>query len=47
MVEKRLKIISLNNIFEFLNKNRTFIYVDVGGGSTEFSIILNGKRKKI
>ena len=29
-----------------LNKNRTFIYVDVGGGSTEFSIIVNGKRKK-
>ncbi len=43
---KEAKIISLNNIFEFLNKNRTFIYVDVGGGSTEFSIILNGKRKK-
>jgi len=43
---KEAKIISLNNIFEFLNKNRTFIYVDVGGGSTEFSIILNGKRAK-
>ena len=43
---KEAKIISLNNIFEFLNKNRIFIYVDVGGGSTEFSIIENGKRKK-
>ena len=43
---KEAKIISLNNIFDFLNKNRTFIYVDVGGGSTEFSIIINGKRKK-
>ena len=42
---KEAKIISLNNIFEFLNKNRIFIYVDVGGGSTEFSIIENGKRK--
>ena len=42
---KEAKIISLNNLFEFLNKNRTFIYVDVGGGSTEFSIIVNGKRK--
>ena len=42
---KEAKIISLNNIFEFLNKNRIFIYVDVGGGSTEFSIIINGKRK--
>ena len=43
---KEAKIISLNNLFEFLNKNRTFIYVDVGGGSTEFSIIVNGKRKR-
>ena len=42
---KEAKIISLNNIFEYLNKNRIFIYVDVGGGSTEFSIIENGKRK--
>ena len=42
---KEAKIISLNNIFEYLNKNKIFIYVDVGGGSTEFSIIENGKRK--
>ena len=42
---KEAKIISLNNIFKFLNKNRIFIYVDVGGGSSEFSIIINGKRK--
>ena len=44
--KKEAKIIALNNIFESINKNRTFIYVDVGGGSTEFSIIVNGKRKK-
>ncbi len=44
--KKEAKIISLNNIFESINKNGTFIYVDVGGGSTEFSIIVNGKRKK-
>ena len=43
---KEAKIIALNNIFEYINKNRTFIYVDVGGGSNEFSIIVNGKRKK-
>ncbi len=42
--KREAEIISKTNIFEFINKNRTFLYIDVGGGSTEFSVLINGKR---
>lgn len=34
-----------NHIEEILDKNTNYIYVDVGGGSTEISLISEGKLK--
>lgn len=42
--KKEAAIISTTNIFERINKKRTFLYIDVGGGSTEFSILVMGER---
>jgi len=42
--EKEAKLISSSNLFKEIYKNSNVLYVDVGGGSTEFSIIQNGKR---
>ena len=42
--KKEAKIISNTNIFNIVGNDKTFLYVDVGGGSTEFSILENGKR---
>lgn len=42
--KKEAAIISTTNIFERINKKRTFLYIDVGGGSTEFSILVKGER---
>lgn len=42
--KKEAEIISMTNIFASINKKRTFLYIDVGGGSTEFSVLVNGKR---
>ncbi len=42
--KKEAKIISNTPIFDTINKEKTFLYVDVGGGSTEFSILMKGKR---
>ena len=42
---KEAKIISKGNSLEKIEFNKTFLYVDVGGGSTEFSILRNGKEK--
>ncbi len=42
--EKEAKIISNVNVFEKINIEKTFLYIDVGGGSTELSIIKRGKR---
>ena len=42
---KEAKIISKGNSHEKIEFNKTFLYVDVGGGSTEFSILRKGKVK--
>lgn len=42
--KKEAKIISNTNVFNVVGNDKTFLYVDVGGGSTEFSILKNGKR---
>ena len=42
---KEAEIISKGNSHEKIEFNKTFLYVDVGGGSTEFSILRNGKEK--
>ena len=42
---KEAKIISKGNSLEQIDFNKTFIYVDVGGGSTELSILRKGEEK--
>tara|TARA_B100000989_G_scaffold295276_1_gene275995 strand:- start:2585 stop:3466 length:882 start_codon:yes stop_codon:yes gene_type:complete len=42
--KKEARIISNTNLFNVEGNEKTFLYVDVGGGSTEFSILKNGKR---
>ena len=41
---KEAEIISNSKISDFLNTQKTFLFVDVGGGSTEFTFINEGKR---
>ncbi len=43
--EEEATIIAATDLHTFIDPNKTYLYVDVGGGSTEFSIIYN--RKKI
>lgn len=42
--KREAEIIATTNIFESINKNRTFLFIDVGGGSTEFSVLEKGER---
>ena len=42
---KEAKVISRGNSYEKIDFNKTFLYVDVGGGSTEYSILRRGKKK--
>jgi exopolyphosphatase/guanosine-5'-triphosphate,3'-diphosphate pyrophosphatase len=42
--KREAEIIATTNIFESINKNRTFLFIDVGGGSKEFSVLVKGKR---
>ena len=44
--KKEAKIISNTNVFDTINKEKMFLYVDIGGGSTEFSVLINGKRNE-
>ena len=41
---KEAEIISNRKISDFLNTQKTFLFVDVGGGSTEFTFINEGER---
>ena len=41
---KEAEIISNSKISDFLNTQKTFLFVDVGGGSAEFTFINEGKR---
>ena len=36
-------IIAASDLKHFINKDKTYLYVDVGGGSTEFSLFVEGK----
>ncbi|KZS42227.1 exopolyphosphatase [Aquimarina aggregata] len=36
-------IIAMTDLHELINRNETYLYVDVGGGSTEFTLYHNGK----
>ncbi|MEC7415062.1 MAG: exopolyphosphatase [Bacteroidota bacterium] len=44
--KKEARIISNSNVFDGIDPNKTILYVDVGGGSTELSIIKNKKTLK-
>ncbi|MBU2940103.1 rod shape-determining protein [Lacinutrix sp. C3R15] len=41
--EEEAAIIAATDLHAFIDKNKTYLYVDVGGGSTEFTIIKNGE----
>ena len=42
--KEEARIISNTNVFEQIDLEKTFLYIDVGGGSTEFSILRKGQR---
>lgn len=42
--EEEAAIIAATDLHTFIDENKTYLYVDVGGGSTEFSIIHNGHK---
>ncbi|RSK38532.1 Ppx/GppA phosphatase family protein [Mangrovimonas spongiae] len=42
--EEEAAIIAATDLHAFIDDSKTYLYVDVGGGSTEFSIIHNGKK---
>jgi len=41
--EEEAAIIAATDLHAFIDKNKTYLYVDVGGGSTEFTVIRNGE----
>lgn len=42
--EEEAAIIAATDLNTYIDPNKTYLYVDVGGGSTEFSIIHNGEK---
>lgn len=42
--EEEAAIIAATDLQKFIDPNKVYLYVDVGGGSTEFSVIINGER---
>lgn len=40
--EEEAAIIAATDLKQYINENSTYLYVDVGGGSTEFTIFHNG-----
>ncbi|NRR90777.1 exopolyphosphatase [Winogradskyella undariae] len=43
--EEEAAIIAATDLQSFIDPDKTYLYVDVGGGSTEFSVIHNGDKK--
>lgn len=41
--KKEASIIASTDLHQFIKADHTYLYVDVGGGSTEFSLFTNGK----
>ncbi len=41
--DKEAEIIFLTDIKNYIEENKTYLYIDVGGGSTEFTILSKGK----
>ena len=42
--EEEAAIIAATDLQSYINANKTYLYVDVGGGSTEFSVIHQGNK---
>ena len=42
--EEEAAIIAATDLQKFVDKNKTYLYVDVGGGSTEFTVIYKGEQ---
>lgn len=42
--EEEAAIIAATDLHKYIDKNKTYLYVDVGGGSTEFTVIHHGKQ---
>lgn len=41
--KKEAKIIASSNLYQFLKTDETYLYIDVGGGSTELTLFSEGK----